>query len=400
MKKVLISTGIVLSLIGVGSYFYLKPATPLVSVVMPTYNRADLLPRSIESILNQDYKNFEFIIVDDGSSDNSLEVIQSYQQKDNRIKLLKNETNRGISFSRNRGTDEAKGKYVAIMDSDDFSEPQRLSKSVDYLEAHPDVMAVNALYYEMGKEKNGLNNWVPPKRFEIIFNLRNYFTNIAVFRRDFVKDNHIRYDETRLSSEDYDFWKQIFLNGGKLHMLNEQLIRLRRHRSNSEEYYKQIRENSYKTSNELLSRFGIFPDPNETRDECKIMKEMVEKNKDKNIVDQYVMEITYDRACAHEEKLKKGTIYIKHLDYVDYFVPTGEKRMFERRRTKERYRLVHNHEKSYIFRRESDGLVEEFLRQKDGSLGYSGERGYFFYLKAVVANFFANQGRKKLRASK
>lgn len=369
---------------------------PLVSVVMPTYNRADFLPRSIESILDQDYHNFEFIIVDDGSTDTTADVLASYQAKDKRIRILKNPENRGISFSRNRGTDAAKGKYVAVMDSDDYSEPNRLSVSVAFLEEHPDIVGVNSLYYEMNNEKKGLNNWVPPKRFEIIFNLKNYFNNIAVFRTDFVRQHNIRYDETMISSEDYDFWKKIFINGGKLAMINEQLVKLRRHHTNSENYYKDIIINSHKSSNELLARFDIFPDDSTERDECDLMRQMLEKNKEKHIVDQYVMEITYDRACAHSEKLPHGTFYVKHFDFVDYFIPTGTRRTYKRRQTGEEYVLVHNYQRSYIFKKQ-DGTVEEYYRQKDASLGYKGKVDQWRYIKSVIADFFANKGRKKLR---
>ncbi len=243
LKKCLfICLFIIVVLIGTMGWLIFKQP-PLVSVVMPTYNRVTLLPRSIQSILDQTYTNFEFIIVDDGSTDETAKLLQSYQQKDPRIVILTNEKNMGISYSRNRGTDAAKGKYVAIMDSDDYSEPERLEKSVAFLEKHSDYISVNSIYYEMGKEINGTNNWVPPKRWEIIFNFMNYYTNLAVFRTDFVRKHNIRYNEKLISSEDYDFWKQIVMAGGKLGMLNEQLIWLRRHKTHSPEYYKQIRVN-------------------------------------------------------------------------------------------------------------------------------------------------------------
>ena len=116
---------------------------PLVSVVMPVYNRERLVGRAIESILNQTYKNFEFIIVEDGSTDGTPRVLQNYARKDARIKILSNQQNQGIPFSRQRGLDAAKGKYVAIMDSDDYSVPQRLEKTVAFMEDYPDITAVS-----------------------------------------------------------------------------------------------------------------------------------------------------------------------------------------------------------------------------------------------------------------
>ena len=257
MKKYILFCALPILAFGMGVLFFFTNKDPLVSVVMPTYNRADLLPRSIDSILNQTYTNFEFIIVDDGSTDTTPTLLQTYAQNDPRIKILTNPKNKGISYSRNRGTDAAKGKYIAIMDSDDYSEPERLRKHVDYLEKNKDVTVLNALHYDMTQEEATQNNWVPPLRLDIIFHLKNYFTNIAVFRTDFVRKHNIRYNENMISSEDYDFWAQIFMKGGKLRMLNERLIQLRRHRSNSKKYYDEIKKNARTTTDMLLKHYGI-----------------------------------------------------------------------------------------------------------------------------------------------
>lgn len=348
---------------------------PLVSVVMPTYNRADFLPRSIESILNQTYDNLEFIIVDDGSTDDSAELIRAYQQEDPRIILLKNKENRGISFSRNRGTDAARGKYVAIMDSDDYSEPDRLEKSVAFLEKYKDITAVNSIYYEMGREQNGPNNWVPPKRLEIIFNFKNYFTNIAVFRTNFIRKHHIRYNEKFMSSEDYDFWKQIVLNGGRLGMINEPLIWLRRHSSNSQEYYQQIVQNRKKISTELLARFNISAQEVERKSRCELMRKMSQVNKQKKILDQYVLQLTYTHECGKED-LPQGTFYVKHMDYVDYFVPTKDN-MYTRVQTQEPFELIDREGFIYTFKG-SDGRIETFNRQSDNSLALRDTQKSFF----------------------
>lgn len=352
-----------LLLIFIFLYFFID-RRPLVSVVMPVYNRVSLLPRSIESILNQTYDKFEFIIVDDGSTDGSANLIRAYQKLDSRIKLVQNEQNRGISFSRNRGTDLAKGKYVCIMDSDDFSESTRIEKHVQYLEQHPDVTALNALYYEMGREHKGINNWVPPHRLDIIFNLKNYFTNIAFFRIDFVRKHNIRYDEKIMSSEDYDFWSKIYITGGKLRMLNQQLIRLRRHSSNSDEYYEQIRLNARKISDRLLSRFGF--DPSNLKTDCERLGQMVLHNPQAKIVDQYVLELTYNRQCRKQYPVK-GSYYVKHTDFVDYILPTDDPNIFKRRKTGEIFKFLGVKNGLHSFER-SDGTVEMYNIQKDKSL--------------------------------
>ena len=127
--------------------------TPLVSVVMTTYNRADVIGRSIDSILNQTYDNFELIIVDDGCTDSTYEVLEKYAAKDKRIVLLR-QNNQGLAAARNAGVDKAQGKYIAFMDDDDVSLPNRLKKQVTFLEKYSDFSACRSemLYINLDGE--------------------------------------------------------------------------------------------------------------------------------------------------------------------------------------------------------------------------------------------------------
>ena len=101
-----------------------------VSVIIGVYNSEKYIEETIRSVLNQTYKNFELIVIDDGSTDKSFEIVAKLAEKDKRIKFLKNDRNLGVSATRNRLIDIAKGEYVAIMDSDDISLPERLEKQV------------------------------------------------------------------------------------------------------------------------------------------------------------------------------------------------------------------------------------------------------------------------------
>lgn len=116
--------------------------TPFVSVVMPVYNVEKYIDEAIASILNQTFSDFEFIIVDDGSTDNTWDILQTYT--DERIILLRNEINIGNYPSRNRGIRVAKGKYIAVMDGDDIVMPDRLEKQYCYLDEHPDLTALGS----------------------------------------------------------------------------------------------------------------------------------------------------------------------------------------------------------------------------------------------------------------
>jgi len=109
-----------------------KKNPPLISVTMATYNRADILPRAVESILNQSFTNFEFIIVDDGSTDETQKVLKDYQNQDNRI-VIACQPNSGPATARNYSLQLARGKYIALMDDDDISLPKRLEEQVNFL---------------------------------------------------------------------------------------------------------------------------------------------------------------------------------------------------------------------------------------------------------------------------
>src|ERR1700752_3699749 len=110
--------------------------THLVSIIIPCYNAEKYIDRSIESILNQTYKDFEIIIINDGSTDNSEEVIKKYLTLDNRVKYLK-QVNQGVSATRNKGIELAKGEILAFLDSDDVWEPENLEIKVDALLNNP-----------------------------------------------------------------------------------------------------------------------------------------------------------------------------------------------------------------------------------------------------------------------
>ncbi len=117
---------------------------PTVSVVMSVYNGETFLAEAIDSILAQTLTDFEFLIVDDGSQDNSAEIIRSYQQRDSRIRFFQLERNMGIADARNRAIAEAAGEYITIMDCDDISLPERLEKQVAFLRANPEIGVVGA----------------------------------------------------------------------------------------------------------------------------------------------------------------------------------------------------------------------------------------------------------------
>ena len=115
---------------------------PKISVIMSVYNGEKYLAEAIESILEQTFKDFEFIIIDDGSTDKSLEILKEYAKKDSRIKIIANQKNIGLTKSLNIGIKQAQGEYIARMDADDISLPHRFEKQICFLEKNPSYGAI------------------------------------------------------------------------------------------------------------------------------------------------------------------------------------------------------------------------------------------------------------------
>lgn len=180
----------------------------LVSVIMSVYNGEGYLKEAMDSILNQTYKNIEFLIINDGSCDNSLEIIKSY--KDERIKILDNIENKGLIYSLNRGIKEAKGKYVLRMDADDISFLNRIEEQVKFMEENSDlaISGTDALYF--GKNIKSYIRQMP-KGAE---NINSYSLVLTPFihpsiivKTDIVK--RYMYDGKFKGTEDFELWVRI-----------------------------------------------------------------------------------------------------------------------------------------------------------------------------------------------
>lgn len=200
---------------------------PLVTVFIPVYNCEDYINECLDSILNQTYRNIEVLLVDDGSTDRSVEKIKAYS--DPRIRLIRNERNMGIPFTRNVGLIEAKGKYMAIMDADDISSPDRIAKQVAYLEKNPDIDAVSSFYVKFGRQSEKKVSF-PFTRAEEIQILLLFFNPIAnpasMVRLETLRKNKIMYNPEYFVSQDYDLWARLSTIG-KLEIIPEFLLKYR-----------------------------------------------------------------------------------------------------------------------------------------------------------------------------
>ncbi len=208
----------------------------LVSVIMSNYNTPEeFLREAIESILNQTYSDFEFIIVDDCSTDNSLDIIASYD--DPRIVLLKNEENLGITKSLNRALKIAKGEYVARMDGDDIALPERFEKQVALLTENPDVIVCGTWVELIGdgaselKEKNSCKKLPDRETHQINLLFGNHLNIVhpaAMFNHRLLKENGITYNENYIFAQDYRMWVECS-KSGRLANVSEILFKYRIH---------------------------------------------------------------------------------------------------------------------------------------------------------------------------
>ena len=221
--------------------FLLYPQ-PLVSVILPTYNRANLLPYAIQSILNQTYQNFELIIINDASSDNTSTILNQY--KDKRIHIITNNINQGIVHNRNLGLSLAKGKYIAWMDDDDISKPNRLEKQVKYMEKHPNITILGTEISQLNSDEK-IYLWPTennPQKAEISFLTGRLpiILSTSMYRKSFFDMHHIRFQQDIPLSEDLPIYDNTLANAGQIMTLPETLYEYRIHRSNPDEYYKTI----------------------------------------------------------------------------------------------------------------------------------------------------------------
>ena len=183
---------------------------PTVSVVMSVYNGRKFLREAIESILIQTYKDFEFIIIDDFSSDGTPRIIESYD--DPRIVYIRNEKNLGLTTNLNKGLILARGQYIARQDDDDVSASHRLEQQVNFLEQHPDVVLVGCHYYLIDQNGKLFSTCYAPMGDEAIKEFlkeANAFCHGAVIFRNTIVQKVGGYRQEAKYTEDYDLWLRL-----------------------------------------------------------------------------------------------------------------------------------------------------------------------------------------------
>ena len=209
--------------------------SPKISVVMCAYNAERYLEAALDSILQQTFSDFEFIIVDDGSTDRTAEILAAYARRDARIKILTNAINLSVPLSTNRGFTVASGEYIARMDADDIAAPTRFEKQVRYLDANNDCVVVGAGYQEINAHGKILKTDSASAPAAILM-LRALFRipfihSSIIFRRRNITENGIEFDTAFDGAADFDFLQRL-MRTGKAALIPEPLMQYRMHPQN------------------------------------------------------------------------------------------------------------------------------------------------------------------------
>ncbi len=203
---------------------------PFVSILMGIYNCADTLKEAIESIKNQTYGNWELIMCDDGSTDNTYEIAKMYNEENpEKFILIKNEKNMGLNVTLNNCLKIAKGDFIARMDGDDISLPERFEKEVKFLLENPDYAIVSTPMHYFDKDgifRTGKGGGAPQKE-DLVKGTPHCHAPCMVRREAYIKVDGYSVDKKLLRVEDYHLWVKMYNEGFKGYNLDEPLYMMR-----------------------------------------------------------------------------------------------------------------------------------------------------------------------------
>jgi len=283
-------------------------SSALVSVLMPVYNASGFVKEAMESILNQSYRDIEFIIINDGSTDDSEKIIQSI--KDNRIRYVKNEKNLGLIATLNKGIDLCEGTYIARMDADDISLPDRIKKQVEFMNKNLDIGVCGTDYIQFGKGKQMLSKshheheWIAGW---MLFNSSVVHPSLMM-RTSVIKNEKPYFNDSYKHVEDYELWSRLIFKC-KFADVPEALLKYRLHASQVSRQFKSEQiENGNKVRKLFLEKAGFRFTERELRTHCLLgssqiitslkdlavlsfwFSKMLEQNKKIKFIDQSILE--------------------------------------------------------------------------------------------------------------
>lgn len=300
---------------------------------MPVYNGAKYLDRTISFMLVSTFKDFEFIVIDDGSTDNSYEILEKWAEEDSRVKVYKNPQNMGIAKTRNRGFELARGKYIAPMDQDDISLPERLELSVAYLDAHKDVTLVDvgtillasynkgikdermgAISYLIGDKTKEKNLFTPDEmdeniKLDMFFSLACPVQSGALMRKNFFIENKVFYREDIKYADDYGLYVDMIKKGARFHHIDDIQHIYNDVREHSSAFHQEQYDESIRIKSELHQWGGLnyrdYFDLDVEDFVCAILKDLKKTNLELKRFSQALIEKDYDLLCVKKIQNEK-----------------------------------------------------------------------------------------------
>lgn len=234
-------------------------SAPRISVLLPIYNDASYVPQAMDAMLNQTFTDFELLVTDDGSTDDTLSVLKDYAAKDQRVKIH-SRPNRGLVYSLNEGLERARAPFIARMDADDWSHPTRFARQLEFLEANPEV-GVLGTGVEIIRHNGSRDDYHYPVdnadlRTLMFFHVP-FAHSVVMYRKSILDQHQIRYREEFRHAEDFDIYEQISAVS-KLANLHDILHRVQgRPDSVSETHQDVSRANRLKVMQRVFEREGI-----------------------------------------------------------------------------------------------------------------------------------------------
>lgn len=207
---------------------------PAISIIFPAFNSSAFIKDAIESVLHQTFMDFELIIINDGSTDNTEAIVESFS--DNRIVYSKNETNKGLIFTLNKGIKMARGTYIARMDADDICFPDRLAIQKEWLDSHPKTAVVATLIEFIDENNNITGYWKLDKQTTTSAAIRkvmpyeNCLAHPSIMARKNILEAYL-YNSEQQHIEDYDLWLRLIADGHIIEKIPQVLLQYRVHSS-------------------------------------------------------------------------------------------------------------------------------------------------------------------------
>lgn len=294
----------------------------MISVILSTYNNQKFLKSSLESILNQTYKNFEFIIINDCSTDETSKILEYYQSQDNRIKVYRNEKNLGLTKSLNIGLKRSIGSFIARMDDDDISINTRFENQIKEFDLNPKLMVVGGSIKKINENGEFINNKLVnfSSNFsdtKFISNFLNPLSHPTVMIRKEIINLVGLYNENYRLSQDYDLWKRVIKNNYTIYSIKKHLLNYRVHNNSVS-----VKNSTHQNLNFLTIKYDYDNEDNFTifdRIESKILNSPLNQNENNLLFQEFV------KALSSSEVFKEK----------DYILYLGNKKLtFSKKRIK------------------------------------------------------------------